>query len=113
MTEPTVSSLPFPSPAPHDVLTLILQEKAEALLAQAVEAEADAYLNQPAAVRDAQGHHQVVRNGHLPTRAVLTGIGAVPVTQPRVRDKRTPEQGREKFTPQILPPYLRKAKSVE
>ncbi len=43
---------------------------------------------------------------------MLTGIGPVEVTQPRIRDKRPACQGREKFTSKILPPYLRKAQSV-
>jgi putative transposase len=113
MNEPTVSSLSFPSQPPRDVLTQILHEKAGQLLAQAVEAEADEYLGEHAAVVDEKGRRQVVRNGHLPTRAVLTGIGPVPVTQPRIRDKRPVGGGRMKFTSKILPPYLRKARSVD
>ena len=112
MSEPTVSPLPFPSPAARDVLTQILHDKAGQLLAQAVEAEADQWLADHAAVVDEQGHRQVVRNGHLPTRRVLTGIGAVEVTQPRLRDKRAVAL-REKFTSKVLPPYLRKAQSIE
>jgi hypothetical protein len=58
------------------------------------------------------GRARLVRHGHLPEREVLTGIGAVPVKVPRVRDRGT---GAEKvrFTSTILPPYLRKAKSIE
>ena len=112
MSEPTVSSLPFPAPCPRDVLTGILQQKAGELLAQAVEAEADQWLIDHAQVVDDQGHRQVVRNGHLPPRRVLTGIGPVEVTQPRLRDKRPPE-ARVKFNSKILPPYLRKAQSIE
>jgi putative transposase len=113
MSEPTVSSLPFPAPSPRDVLTGILQQKAGELLAQAVEAEADQWLADHAQVVDDQGHRQVVRNGHLPTRRVLTGIGPVEVTQPRLRDKRPASGGRVKFNSKILPPYLRKAQSIE
>jgi putative transposase len=113
MSEPTVSSLSFPAPSPRDVLTEILQAKAGELLAQAVEAEADQWLADHAQVVDDQGHRQVVRNGHLPTRRVLTGIGPVEVTQPRLRDKRPVSGGRVKFNSKILPPYLRKAQSIE
>jgi transposase-like protein len=42
----------------------------------------------------------------------MTGIGEIPVKQPRIRD-RHPEKERERFTSKALPPYLRKAKSVE
>ena len=50
----------------------------------------------------------------MPEREVQTGIGAVTVKRPRVRD-RDPQAtgGRIRFTSSILPPYLRRAKSVE
>lgn len=54
----------------------------------------------------------VVRAGHLPERAILTGVGPVPVKVPRVRDRK-PGDDKIIFTPSILPRYLRKAKSVE
>jgi hypothetical protein len=53
----------------------------------------------------------VVRNGHLPERTILTGVGPVEVEQSRVRDRR-PAGEREAFTPAILPPYLRKTRSL-
>src|SRR5262249_8302286 len=56
--------------------------------------------------------HQVVRNGYLPQRTLLTGVGPVEVKQPRVQDRR-PATQREKFSSAILPPYLRKTKSIE
>jgi putative transposase len=54
----------------------------------------------------------VVRNGFLPEREIVTGIGKVSVKQPRVRDRR-PSGQREFFTPAVLPKYLRKTKSME
>ena len=64
---------------------------------------------------DSDGRRQVVRNGFLPERQIVTGIGPIPVKQPRVHDKRPEgvEGGREKFTSSILPPYLRKTRSME
>ncbi len=63
---------------------------------------------------DADGRRQVVRNGFLPEREIVTGIGPIPVKQPRVHDKRPEgEGGREKFSSAILPPYLRKTRSME
>jgi len=59
-----------------------------------------------------QGHRQVVRNGYHNERKVTTGLGQVEVKQPRVHDRR-PAEEREKFTSKILPPYLRKTKSIE
>ena len=96
----------------QDVLTDILRDGARRLLAQAIEAEVSAWIDDHAHLKDGQGRRQVVRNGHLPERAVQTGIGPVEVQQPRVRDRRPADQ-REAFTSAILPPYLRKTKSLE
>jgi putative transposase len=108
------TTLPIAGPsAPcDDPLTDILQRGARTLLAQAIDAEVDAYLHARAHLRDEAGRQQVVRNGHLPERAVLTGVGPVEVKQPRVRDRR-PAGQRESFSSAILPPYLRKTKSLE
>jgi transposase-like protein len=54
----------------------------------------------------------VVRNGYLPERTIQTGVGPIDVKQPRVRDRRA-EGEREKFSSAILPPYLRKTRSIE
>jgi putative transposase len=101
-----------PRPGSHDVLTELLRNGAKKMLAQAIEAEVDDWLEQRAAQCDSQGRQQVVRNGHLPERTILSGLGPLEVKQPRVRDRRPPQE-REKFCSQILPPYLRKTKSVE
>jgi hypothetical protein len=52
------------------------------------------------------------RNGRLPERTIVTGVGAIAVEQPRVHDRR-PAGEREVFHSQILPPYLRKTKSLK
>jgi len=96
----------------RDALTEVLRKGAVELLASAVQAEAAAWINDHAHLTDAEGRRQVVRNGSLPEREVVTGIGPVRVRQPRVHDRR-PEGQREKFTSAILPPYLRKTKSME
>ena len=96
----------------HDALTDILRKGAVDLLAAAVRAEVAAWIDEHAHVVDADGRRQVVRNGSLPEREIVTGIGPIPVRQPRVHDKRPMEQ-REKFSSAILPPYLRKTRSME
>ena len=101
-----------PLPGSQDVLTDVLRRGAQQLLAQAIDAEAADWLEQHRHCRDAAGHRQVVRNGSLPERTITTGIGPVAVKQPRVHDRRPAEQ-REKFSSAILPPYLRKTKSLE
>jgi putative transposase len=57
-----------------DVLTDILQQGAQRLLAVTIEAEVDQYVATHAALRDGQGHRPVVRNGHLPARSIQTGV---------------------------------------
>jgi putative transposase len=101
-----------PVPQTNDVLTEVLRHGARHLLAQAIDAEVAGWLEQHAGCLDAHGHRQVVRNGYLPERTITTGIGPVEVKQPRVRDQR-PEGERQRFSSAILPPYLRKTKSVE
>jgi putative transposase len=101
-----------PLPGSRDVLTDVLRQGAQQLLAQAIEAEVTDWIERHQHCLDAQGRRQVVRNGSLPERTITTGLGAVEVKQPRVHDRR-PEGQREKFTSAVLPPYLRKTKSIE
>ena len=72
----------------------IVREGARRMLAEALQAEVDAYITRFAAERDENGRHLVVRNGSREPREVLTSAGAVEVTAPRVNDKRIdPESG--------------------
>lgn len=112
MTNSTTELRIVPLPGATDVLTTVLRQGAQQLLAQAIQAEVAAWIDQHQHCQDDQGHRQVVRNGYLPARTLTTGVGPVDVRQPRVQDRRPPEQ-REKFTSAILPPYLRKTKSLE
>jgi transposase-like protein len=100
--------------SPQDVLTEILRDGAQRLLAAAVEAEVAGYIDQHADHVDEKGHRLVVRNGHHRERTIQTGLGSVAVKAPRVEDRRVDEQGRRfHFTSSILPPYLRRTKSLE
>src|SRR5215813_5575530 len=101
-----------PLPQAQDALTDVLRQGAQKLLAQAIDAEVADWLERHQDCRNADGRRQVVRNGYLPERTITTGLGPVAVKQPRVHDRRPPGE-REKFTSAILPPYLRKTKSVE
>jgi transposase-like protein len=98
-----------------DQLSEILRRGARTLLAQAVEAEVADFLAKHVGLRTEDGRQRLVRHGHLPEREVMTGIGAVAVRQPRVRDREAAagDPGRIRFTPGILPPYLRRSKSIE
>jgi len=99
---------------PRDVLTDILRQGAQEMLAAAIENEVAEYVDRHARVCDGEGHRLVVRNGYLPARKIQTGLGLVEVQQPRVHDRRIDEKGeRVRFSSQILPPYLRRTKSMD
>jgi len=112
MRESTKPIVSLPAAASQDVLTGILREGAQRMLAQAVEAEVAEWIEAHQHLQDGQGHRQVVRNGHLPKRTLMTGVGSVEVEQPRVLDRR-PDDEAEPFSSKVLPPYLRKTKSIE
>ena len=111
MTKDTVVAFRAPEGFSADPLTDLLRQGARELIAQAVDAELSTFLDAPASETDAVGRRRLVRYGHLPEREVQTGIGAVPVKVPRARD-RAPEGAPLRFTSTILPPYLRRAKSI-
>lgn len=112
MQEFTVDRFIVPVQACEDVLTGLLKQGAQKMLAQAIEAEVEDWIEMHQHLRDEQGLRQVVRNGRMPKRTILTGVGQVEVEQPRVHDRRPPAEA-EKFTSKILPPYLRKTKNIE
>ena len=115
MNQATHEPLNFPAPsglAIDDPLTEVIRRGARELLAQAVQVEAGQWIDDHAHLVDDRGHRQVVRNGYADERSVVTGIGPVEVIMPRVHDRRPPE-ARERFTSKILPPYLRKAGSID
>lgn len=99
-------------PGSRDSLAEILRQGAQAMLTQAIEAEVAEWIEQHQHVTDQRGRRQVVRNGYLPERKLVTGVGEVSVEQPRVHDRR-PAAEREHFSSRLLPPYLRKTKSIE
>jgi len=111
MQEVTTTTFAFPSMS-RDVLSEILREGAQQMLTTAIEAEVAEWIEAHRHLQDSRGHRQVVRNGYLPERSITTGIGPVKIRQPRVHDRRQSEE-REVFSSKILPPYLRKTKSIE
>jgi len=96
-----------------DRLTDVLRDGARALLAQAVEAEVAGFLGEHADKRTDDGRQRLVRHGHLPERSIMTGIGAIEVCVPRVRDRLSGTDDRIRFSSAILPPYARRSKSLE
>lgn len=91
----------------------IIRIGAQQMLQIAIEAEVNDFLLQHADRCDDQGHRRVVRNGHLPGRDLLTGAGRLEIRQPRVRDNTTEKADRVFFSPTVLPPYVRRSKSID
>ena len=92
----------------------ICREGARRMLAAALEAEADCYVESLAHEVDDDGHRLVVRNGHARRRVVATGSGSISIEAPRVNDKRVDEAtgSRRRFRSSIIPPWARKSPKV-
>lgn len=110
MIKDKVIALKKPGEISEDPLTELLRVGARKLIADAVEAELQQLLRHYSTHKNEHGHQLVVRNGYLPEREIQTGIGPVKVRVPKIRDK----SGKGiKFNSTLLPPYLRKTRSVE
>jgi putative transposase len=112
-SDSTVVSLRQPDTV-DDPLTAVLRNGARRLLAQAIEAEADAFLAAMKGVRLPDGRDRLVRHGHGPERHMQTGIGPVAVQRVRLRDRGAVEAGeRIRFTSAILPRWARRTPSLD
>jgi putative transposase len=119
MSNTTVIPLRQPNTI-EDSLTAVLRSGARRLLAQAIEAEAEAFLTEMQDRRLADGRERMVRHGHGPERLVQTGIGPVAVRRVKLRDRGTEagiggEAGAERirFTSAILPRWARRTRSLD
>jgi putative transposase len=92
----------------------LAREGARRMIAAALMAEADEYVNAFIDEVDEDGRRQVVRNGRARERKVTVGSGTVAIRAPRVNDKRVDAQTgeRQKFSSQILPAYARRSPKV-
>ncbi len=97
----------------RSVLDDLARQGAKRMLKEALEVEVQEFVARHEHVLDEEGRRQVVRNGFLPQREVLTGAGSLEVRQPRVRDKRGQEYPKAvTFTSSILPKYLRRSRNM-
>ena len=94
-------------------LDQLAHQGAQKMLMTALEEEVASYIERHKEEVDEQGHRRVVRNGKAKPRQVTCGAGTLEIQAPRVNDKRVDESGeRQKFTSQILPPYMRRSPKV-
>ncbi len=110
MSQSTLEVLSPPEIGEADPLHALLRAGARELIATAVEAELASYRENVAGQRLEDGRQAVVRNGYLPERRVQTGIGEVEVRVPKVRDR---SGAGARFNSALLPPYLKRARSLE
>ncbi len=96
-----------------DPLTAVLRSGARRLLAQAIEAEAEAFLTAMKGVQLPDGRERLVRHGHGPERTIQTGIGAVEVQRVKLRDRGAAQGARIRFTSAILPRWARRTRSLD
>jgi transposase-like protein len=98
-----------------DPLTEIARDGARRMLAAALRAEADTFVEQYAEEALPDGRQRIVRHGYGPQRSIQTGIGALDVQRPKVRDRATdmPAEKKVRFTSSILPKWARRSKSLD
>lgn len=112
-----IATDPIPTSMEEMEATLreIARRGAQKMLRQALETEVEAYLSSHAEKHDENGHRAVVRNGHAPERTILTGVGPVVVSRPRVDDRKAvgKDLEHERFISGVLPRFLRRTPSVE
>ncbi len=110
MKTDNVVQLPSPeaAPAARSVLDELVREGGRRMLQAAIEGEVEEFVAQFANTVDIEGRRVIVRNGYLPERDLVTGVGPMTIKQPRVRDR----TGQQKFTSKILPPFLRRLPTV-
>ena len=111
-TDSTVLAFQHPDEI-DDPLTYVLRDGARRLLAQAIEAEAGAFLAVMKDERLPDGRARLVRHGHGPQRTIQTGIGPVAVRRVKVRDRGAAEAAGITFTSAILPKWARRTKSLD
>ena len=99
----------------EDPLTAIARDGARRMLAAALRAEADAFVAQHSEETLPDGRQRVVRHGYGPERSIQTGIGALDVQRPKVRDRATdiPAEKKVRFTSNILPKWARRSQSLD
>lgn len=109
MKKDTVVELRKPDSG-RDLLTAMLQERAQRLVAEAVQVEFEEFLARFAEQRTEDGRSTVVRNGFQPEREILTGIGPISVRIPKARSR---SEAPAVFRSSLVPPYVRRAKSLD
>ncbi len=99
------------NPSEKIYLDELLNEGARKILQAALEHEINDHLKRYEILSDKTGKKLVTRNGHMPKREIITGIGSLSVKRPRIDDRGLPEEKR--FSSIILPRYIRRTPNID
>ncbi len=110
--EATIIPSDLPEGSAISMIDYLVREGARQMLQTAIESEVSEYIERHQHIRDAHGRQAIVRNGTMPERELATTAGMLPITQPRVRDRRSDDE-RLRFSSAILPRYARKSPTLE
>ena len=114
MDEGITSGLKIEETNSQDLLERLARNGARSALQAALEEEVSQFLQKFMHFRDGKGHRMAVRNGYMPERTILSGIGPLAIRQPRVDDRGLGDtEGGQRFSSAILPRFMRKMPSIE
>jgi putative transposase len=92
----------------------IIRNGVQQILAAAIEAEVQVYIERQQNHRDEKGHRLAVRNGSMPERTIMSSAGPITIRQPRVDDRKLRARlDVDGFSSEILPKYLRRTPSLD
>ena len=113
MDEGITSGLKIEETNSQDLLERLARNGARSALQAALEEEVSQFLQKFMHFRDGKGHRMAVRNGYMPERTILSGIGPLAIRQPRVDDRGLGDtEGGQRFSSAILPRFMRKMPSI-
>ena len=96
------------------VLEKVARDGARKMLQLAMENEVEEFITKYSTLTDENGRKIVTKNGYMPERQILTGIGPLEIKQPRIDDRALKTgSAHERFTSRILPRYLRRIPSID
>jgi transposase-like protein len=95
------------------VLEQVARQGAQKMLQLALENEVEEFILKHSNLKDENGKKVVTKNGYMPEREIVTGMGPLPIKQPRIDDRGLNGYTGQRFTSNILPRYLRRMPSID
>jgi putative transposase len=95
------------------LLEQVARQGAQKMLQLALENEVEEFIAKHSNLTGENGKKVMAKNGHMPQREIVTGMGPLPIKQPRIDDRNLNKYCVERFTSNILPRYLRRMPSID